>query len=471
MITSDMDSSSGSGADALFDVGVIGGAFGVERCRGRGAPVQVQLDEGDSNLVPAGGKCSNRPLSHPRAEGWHLRRARSAPRTTGKDSISMTWIHTEPSKDHTDVLDGTSPTSWYTHPDNRQHIAYIGVDRQIHECHFSYIAPGGFHWEHSVPSAGHIKANANPLGELRPGLTSWYTQLDNRQHIAYVGEDSQIHECHFRYAPGELKWEHSEPSKGHAAVTLGTSPTSWYTPTDHAQHIAYVGDDFKIHECFFRYAPGELQWVHSVPSEGHTKVAINTSPTSWYTQSDNRQHIAYVDDDHLIHECHFAYVPGGLHWEHSEPSAGHAPARFDDSPTSWYTLPDNGQHIAYIGQDSQINECFFRYEPGGFHWEHSEPRLGQAHAMAYTSPTSWYTQSDNRQHIAYVGFNGHSQIHECHFQYEPGGFHWEHSEPSAGHAPVAAGTSPTSWYTPTDNAQHIAYVGTDHQIHECFFRL
>jgi hypothetical protein len=91
--------------------------------------------------------------------------------------------------------------------------------------------------------------------------------------------------------------------------------------------------------------------------------------------------------------------------------------------------------------------------------------------MAGTSPTSWYTHPDKRQHIAYVGFAGGRQINECHFAYTPGAFQWEYSEPSKGFTPVRAGTSPTSWYTPTDNPQHIAYVGTDHQIHEVLWLL
>jgi hypothetical protein len=41
--------------------------------------------------------------------------------------------------------------------------------------------------------------------------------------------------------------------------------------------------------------------------------------------------------------------------------------------------------------------------------------------------------------------------------------------PSAGQVPVAPGTSPTSWYTTPENVQHLAYVGTDGLIHECFF--
>jgi hypothetical protein len=31
------------------------------------------------------------------------------------------------------VSPGTSPTSWYTTPENVEHIAYVGNDQAIHE--------------------------------------------------------------------------------------------------------------------------------------------------------------------------------------------------------------------------------------------------------------------------------------------------------------------------------------------------
>jgi len=57
------------------------------------------------------------------------------------------------------------------------------------------------------------------------------------------------------------------------------------------------------------------------------------------------------------------------------------------------------------------------------------------------------------------------------YQYVAGGgtHGWEHNIPSAGHAPVAPRSSPTSWYTTPENIQHLAYVGVDQQIHELFF--
>jgi hypothetical protein len=141
------------------------------------------------------------------------------------------------------------------------------------------------------------------------------------------------------------------------AVATGTSPTSWYTTPENVQHIAYVGTDGLIHECFFRLG-GTQGWEHNLPSAGHVAVAPGTSPTSWYTTPENVQHIAYVGTDGLIHECFFR-LGGTKGWEHNLPSAGHVAAAPGSSPTSWYTTPENVQHIAYVGNDRQIHECFF----------------------------------------------------------------------------------------------------------------
>jgi hypothetical protein len=378
--------------------------------------------------------------------------------SAGPLSRPSIWHHDVPSARQLSVAPGTSPTSWYTTPENVQHIAYVGTDQQIHECFFRIGGPQG--WEHSVPSADRVKVASGT------SPTSWYTTPENVQHIAYVGTDQQIHECLFRIG-GTLGWEHSVPSARRVSVAPGTSPTSWYTTPDNLQHIAYVGTDQQIHECFFRIG-GTLGWEHNIPSAGQVKVAPGTSPTSWYTTPENVQHIAYVGTDQQIHECFFFLGAGGDQiWRHSVPSAGQVKVAPGTSPTSWYTTPENVQHLAYVGTDQEIHQCFFFI--GGFGgWRHEISSASNVLAAPGTSPTSWYSTPENVQHIAYVGTD--EQIHECFFFIRVGGNHmWHHSVPSAGQVKVNRGTSPTSWYTTPENVQHIAYVGTDQQIHQCFF--
>ena len=52
------------------------------------------------------------------------------------------WFHSVPgAASDVPVASGTSPTSWYTTPENVQHIAYVGTDQRIHELFF-FIRPG-----------------------------------------------------------------------------------------------------------------------------------------------------------------------------------------------------------------------------------------------------------------------------------------------------------------------------------------
>jgi hypothetical protein len=279
--------------------------------------------------------------------------------------------------------------------------------------------------------------------------------------------------AHMRYEvfPRSLTWDHAPPGDvSPVRVAAGTSPTSWYTTPENVQHIAFVGEDRKIHEVFFRIG-GTQGWEHSTPGDvSPVRVAAGTSPTSWYTTPENVQHIAFVGEDRKIHQCFF-FIGGFGGWQHEIPGdASPVNVAAGTSPTSWYTTPENVQHIAYVGDDHEIHELFFFVHVGGGHtWLHAIPSAGREKVAEGTSPTSWYTTAPtNAQHIAYVGATDR-QIHELFFLIG-GDNAWHESVPSAGREKAAAGTSPTSWYTTPENVQHIAYVGSnDRKIHECFF--
>jgi hypothetical protein len=206
----------------------------------------------------------------------------------------------------------------------------------------------------------------------------------------------------------EIPWKHSVPSFGHEKVAAGTSPTSWYTTPENVQHIAYVGADQQIHELFF-FVGGQGGWKHAVPGASQENVAPGTSPTSWYTTQEKVQHIAYVGTDRRIHQCYF-FVGGFGGWRHEVTSANHERVAPRTSPTSWYTTPENVQHIAYVGNDMDIHELFFIVRSGEV-WHHRRLAApGQPSVEPGTSPTSWFTTPENVQHIAHVGND--KQIHE-----------------------------------------------------------
>jgi len=63
---------------------------------------------------------------------------------TAPVDVSAQWLHNvpdpDPASDHL-VAPGTSPTSWYTTPENVQHIGYVGTDQRIHELFFLIQPP------------------------------------------------------------------------------------------------------------------------------------------------------------------------------------------------------------------------------------------------------------------------------------------------------------------------------------------
>jgi hypothetical protein len=98
------------------------------------------------------------------------------------------------------------------------------------------------------------------------------------------------------------------------------------------------------------------RWLQEGPL-GDVAVAQGTSPTSWYTTPENFQHIAYVEADQRIHAL-FKFVPSGGPWA-SEGPLGDVAVAPGTSPTSWYTTPENVQHIAYVGTDQRIYSLFY----------------------------------------------------------------------------------------------------------------
>lgn len=312
-----------------------------------------------------------------------------------------TWLHSVPSEGSTLVASGTSPTAWMTDADERnpvQHIAYVGVDNKIHEC-FYYLAGTENRWHFSTPSEGRVAV----ARETSP--TSWWEGVRNAQHIVYVGIDFKIHECFYDLA-GPNQWQFNTPSEGRTAVAPRTSPTSWYSAHDKAQHIAYVGTDFKIHECFY-YLGGPNEWKFNTPSVGGPPVAPGTSPASWYTgkfafDDDRNPHIVYSGSDNRVYHCQywsFIYRPDLSAWRVTTLGKSAPPLAVGASPAA--TLPDvDGAHIVvYVGADHKVHEAVLA-ESLHNRWLFDRPSEGAAAAADTGVPVS-ATHFDDRDPIGF----------------------------------------------------------------------
>jgi hypothetical protein len=137
--------------------------------------------------------------------------------------------------------------------------------------------------------------------------------------------------------------------------------------------------------------------------------------TSWYSPSDNTQHIAYFADAgrHGYDVQDVSVIPGqGRHWTRRNASedAGARIAQYASALTSWFSVSDNVQHIANIDEFGEIWDLYvnMKTNPGG-PWSGYNVTDDAGAAMALPGAlTSWYFPRDTTEHIAYLGLGIHA---------------------------------------------------------------
>jgi hypothetical protein len=285
-------------------------------------------------------------------------------------------------------------------------------------------------------------SQAVPAGSSIPpaqggALTSWTSSPDNLQHIAYIGQDGHVYELY--RTEGYLPWQYDIPSsKSGPPDAQRGAITSWVSSLDSRQHIAYIGEDGHVYEL---YMTARQPWQYQ-PWQYDDPMAMSRAPdaqdgaiTSWTTSSDNLQHIAYIGQDGHVYELYMTVGQYGLFqrpWQYDDPTAmSRAPHAQDGAITSWTTSSDNLQHIAYIGQDGHVYELYrnegqpiWPYQS----WRYDGPSGISGAPLAQGGViTSWTTSPDSSQHIAYIGQNG--QVCELHMK--QGQQPWRYDDPTA----------------------------------------
>jgi hypothetical protein len=350
----------------------------------------------------------------------------------------------------------TALTSW--NDGAYQHVAYLGQDTHLHELYFE-IGMGP--WKHSDLSDLTGAPAAAPSG----GLTSWE---DNGtfQHVVCLTSPGALHELFFEIGVGPWKPTDLNNAAGPAATLAApdSALTSW---SDGAyQHVAYLTPDGHVHELFFEIEVGP--WKHTdlmIAVPAAPPAAAGSALTSWW--GGGYQHVAYVGGDSHVHELFFEigvgpWKPSDLHDEAGPGvtrAVGHA-------LTSW--SDETSQHVAYLDPIGRVHELFFEIGVGP--WKHTDLNNAVGPAAPLAAPNSALTSwSDGAyQHVAYLTPDGH--VHELFL--EIGAGPWKHTDlmiavPAA--PPAAAGSALTSWWG--GGYQHVGYVGGDSHVHEFFFEI
>jgi hypothetical protein len=129
-------------------------------------------------------------------------------------------------------------------------------------------------------------------------------------------------------------------------------------------------------------------------------------------------------------------------------SVGGAPIAQNGAITSWISSTDNTYHIAYIGQDGHVDEIY-QSANGSAAFDDLTEISGAPHHAQGGALTSWVLTTDNLQHVAYIGDDGH--VYEL---YMPVGQQsWQQDDLTAisGAPHHAQSGALTSWVSTTGN--------------------
>jgi len=293
-----------------------------------------------------------------------------------------------------------NPSSYVWESNNTQHIVYRDAVGDIHE--FWYRVDLGWIHKNLSQEAGGIPAIDDPSGYV------W--EADGSQHVIYRGTDNKIHEL---WKTNAINWQHKNLSDETSAPLALGRPSGYVWAANASQHIVYLGEDYQIHELYFKRGVG---WQYNDIGIEATATAAIGNPFGYVWVDDGSQHVVYRGVDGRIHEL----WSKGYGWTHKNISAGMnvTPAAGDPMGYAWNATGE--QHIFYRGTDKQVHELRYTHDAG---WQHH--RIGmEANAPQVVSDVSAYVWlRDGSQHVVYMGENG--RVHELWATVDN---NWKHKE-------------------------------------------
>jgi hypothetical protein len=237
------------------------------------------------------------------------------------------------------------------------------------------------------------------------GLTNWLGQ-DHIRHIAYYNDVEQVIDCYMS-ASQPPSWDHETAWPPAPPLETGGNGalTNWLSFPDLLQHIGFVDDD-GVEDLYTESNSTSRPWgIYNVTNDTGPPTALRDALTSWWSDSDHTQHIVYISDGRHVEEVWV--VPGVRPWQIRDvtddigASSGNGKWAQAGALTTWWSTVDGLRHIAYIDQRGHIQDCYM--QPGKYPWrnydvtEDTGPPTAQPGAL-----TSWWFDGDDTQHVAYI---------------------------------------------------------------------
>ena len=252
-------------------------------------------------------------------------------------------------------------------------------------------------------------AQGIPANAVNGGL-AWYLQNDNSQHVIFIDEFGHVNELYRNPAPA-AQWVQIDVTSlaGGTSPFLGSALTG-YVQSDNSQHVNFIDDNGQVHELYLSPAPA-AQWVDNnlTGFSGATPAALE-SPLVGYSQSDNSQHVNFIDDNGHVHELYRSPLPAAQWLDNNLTMLSGGTLAALESALVGYPQSDSSQHVNFIDGNGHVHELYRSPLPAAQWLDIDLTALDGGNPVGFVGVLDAYLQSDNSQHVNFISADEH--VHE-----------------------------------------------------------
>lgn len=299
-------------------------------------------------------------------------------------------------------------------------------------------ANGGVGTTDLTADAGAVPAADDPTA---------YVETSTGHVVAiYRGTDRRVRSLYWTTGPVG-----SDDLSGSAGAPAAAGrPAAYFIPAADTSHVVYRTTAGRLHELWWTptgaVGHGDLSGLSDAPRPaGDPAAYVDT------TRTENI--VVFRAADQRIHSIYWAAGPVG----HDDLSGftGSPPAAGE--PAAYYRAEDDSHQVVYRATDGRLCEIWWARGSNASWWDLSTP----AGAPPAASDPSTYFAAGTK-HVVYRSADGH--LHEI--WWVPGGGVPQHVDLTLrGLARLAVGR-PVGFAVEAARTQHVAYRGTDGQVHE-----
>jgi hypothetical protein len=176
-----------------------------------------------------------------------------------------------------------------------EHVIYIAKDNTIRELWFWNGNWGGNNLSEATGGAVAPAPNSS--------LTAYAAEYEDTLHVAYLGVDGNIHELWWNR--GGWQPHHPISQIVGVKPASNTSIVGYATEYEEGHHVFYINQNNELQEVYHNSDGWNTTWLSASAGSGATPPVGTSSPLAGYSDENlNEQHIYYIDDQTRVHEIY-----------------------------------------------------------------------------------------------------------------------------------------------------------------------